>query len=62
MDYVNFGQTGLKISRIDLYQIHRWDYETPIEETMAVTQIKLSADEIKLLGSAYKAHDVLGHT
>ena len=19
---------------VDLYQIHRWDYETPIEETM----------------------------
>src|SRR5690349_23943371 len=24
----------LKIDRIDLYQIHRWDYTTPIEETL----------------------------
>ncbi len=33
-----------------------------IEEAVAATQVKLSADEIKLLGSSYKAHEVLGHT
>jgi 1-deoxyxylulose-5-phosphate synthase len=35
---------------------------THIEEAVAATQVKLSADEIKLLGSSYKAHEVLGHT
>jgi len=33
-----------------------------IEEAVAATQIKLSADEIQLLASSYKAHPVLGHT
>jgi aryl-alcohol dehydrogenase (NADP+) len=35
---------------------------THIEEAVAATQVKLSADEIELLGSSYKAHEVLGHT
>ncbi len=31
----------LKRNRIDLYQIHRWDYGTPIEETLeALTKLK----------------------
>jgi len=33
-----------------------------IEEAVAATQVKLSADELELLGSSYKAHEVLGHT
>jgi aryl-alcohol dehydrogenase-like predicted oxidoreductase len=33
-----------------------------IEEAVAAIQVKLSAEEIKLLGSSYKAHEVLGHT
>jgi aryl-alcohol dehydrogenase (NADP+) len=33
-----------------------------IEEAVAATQVKLSEDEIKLLGSSYKPHTVLGHT
>jgi aryl-alcohol dehydrogenase-like predicted oxidoreductase len=33
-----------------------------IEEAVAATQVKLSADEIKFLGSSYKPHTVLGHT
>jgi aryl-alcohol dehydrogenase-like predicted oxidoreductase len=32
-----------------------------IEEAVAATQVKLSEDEIKLLGSSYKPHTVLGH-
>ncbi len=31
-------------------------------DDVSATLIKLSADETKRLGSAYKAHDVLGHT
>ena len=33
-----------------------------IEEAVAATQVKLSEDEIELLGSSYKPHTVLGHT
>jgi len=33
-----------------------------IEEAVAATQVKLSEDEIKHLGSSYKPHTVLGHT
>ena len=33
-----------------------------IEEAVAATQIKLSEEEIQLLGSSYKPHAVLGHT
>jgi 1-deoxyxylulose-5-phosphate synthase len=33
-----------------------------IEEAVAATQVKLSEEELELLGSSYKAHEVLGHT
>jgi len=33
-----------------------------IEEAVAATQVKLSAEEIQLLGEPYKPHPVLGHT
>lgn len=33
-----------------------------IKEAVAATQVKLSPDEMELLGSSYKAHEVLGHT
>ena len=33
-----------------------------IEAAVAATQVKLSAEEIQLLGSSYRPHAVLGHT
>ena len=33
-----------------------------IEEAVAAAQIKLSAEEVQLLGADYKPHPVLGHT
>ena len=33
-----------------------------IEEAVAAARVKLSAEEIQLLGSSYKPHAVLGHT
>src|SRR6266536_5283684 len=34
MDQARRSLKRLRTDRIDLYQIHRWDYSTPIEETL----------------------------
>jgi aryl-alcohol dehydrogenase-like predicted oxidoreductase len=34
MDAIDASLKRLGMDYVDLYQIHRWDYETPIEETM----------------------------
>lgn len=37
---------------IDLYQIHRWDYETPIEETLAALSDVVKAGKARYLGAS----------
>ena len=37
---------------VDLYQIHRWDYQTPIEETMEVLQDVVKAGKARYLGAS----------
>ncbi len=37
---------------IDLYQIHRWDNETPIDETMEVLHDVLRAGKVRYLGAS----------
>ena len=37
---------------VDLYQIHRWDYETPIEETMEVLNDVVRAGKARYLGAS----------
>ncbi|MGH3326395.1 MAG: aldo/keto reductase [Streptomycetales bacterium] len=37
---------------VDLYQIHRWDYETPIEETMAALHDLVRAGKVRYLGAS----------
>ncbi len=37
---------------IDLYQIHRWDYETPIEETMNALHDLVRIGKVRYLGAS----------
>jgi 1-deoxyxylulose-5-phosphate synthase len=37
---------------VDLYQIHRWDYETPIEETMGVLHEVVQAGKARYIGAS----------
>jgi 1-deoxyxylulose-5-phosphate synthase len=37
---------------VDLYQIHRWDYETPIEETMAALHDVVKAGKARYIGAS----------
>ncbi|MEM2067727.1 MAG: aldo/keto reductase, partial [Nitrososphaerota archaeon] len=40
----------LRTDYIDLYQIHRWDYETPIEETLATLTDLVRMGKILYIG------------
>lgn len=37
---------------VDLYQIHRWDYHTPIEETMAALHDVVKSGKVRYLGAS----------
>ncbi len=37
---------------IDLYQIHRWDYETPLEETLEALHDLVKAGKVRYLGAS----------
>jgi 1-deoxyxylulose-5-phosphate synthase len=37
---------------VDLYQIHRWDYETPIEETMEALNDIVRAGKVRYVGAS----------
>ena len=37
---------------VDLYQIHRWDYETPVEETMAALHDVVTAGKARYIGAS----------
>ena len=42
----------LKIERIDLYQIHRWDYDTPIEETLVALNDLVREGKVRYIGAS----------
>jgi aryl-alcohol dehydrogenase-like predicted oxidoreductase len=37
---------------VDLYQIHRWDYETPIEETLEALHDAVKAGKVRYIGAS----------
>jgi 1-deoxyxylulose-5-phosphate synthase len=42
----------LGMDYVDLYQIHRWDYETPIEETMEALNDVVRAGKVRYIGAS----------
>ena len=52
MDAVDASLRRLGTDYIDLYQIHRWDYETPIEETLQALDDVVRAGKVRYLGAS----------
>jgi len=44
--------TRLGTDYVDLYQIHRWDYETPIDETMAALHDVVGSGKARYIGAS----------
>jgi aryl-alcohol dehydrogenase-like predicted oxidoreductase len=42
----------LETDYVDLYQIHRWDYETPIEETLEALHDVIKAGKVRYIGAS----------
>jgi aryl-alcohol dehydrogenase-like predicted oxidoreductase len=42
----------LQTDYIDLYQIHRWDYETPIEETLEALHDLVQSGKVRYIGAS----------
>ena len=42
----------LGMETIDLYQIHRWDYDTPIEETLATLDDAVRRGDVRYVGAS----------
>ena len=42
----------LQTDRIDLYQMHRWDWRTPVEQTMRTLDDLVSAGKVRYIGAS----------
>src|ERR1700682_2256436 len=42
----------LEADYVDLYQIHRWDYETPIEETLEALHDVVKSGKVRYIGAS----------
>ena len=52
LDSIDKSLTRLGMDYVDLYQIHRWDYETPIEETMEALHDVVKAGKARYIGAS----------
>jgi aryl-alcohol dehydrogenase-like predicted oxidoreductase len=52
LDAIDASLRRLGVDYVDLYQIHRWDPETPIEETMAALHDVVRAGKARYLGGS----------
>jgi aryl-alcohol dehydrogenase (NADP+) len=42
----------LKTDYVDIYQIHRWDYQTPIDETLSMMNDLVRAGKVRYIGAS----------
>jgi len=49
-DSIDASLKRLQTDYVDLYQIHRWDYETPIEETLEALHDLVKLGKVRYLG------------
>ncbi len=52
MDAIDASLERLGTDYVDLYQTHRWDYETPIEETMRALHDVVRAGKARYIGAS----------
>ncbi len=52
LDSIDASLRRLGVDHVDLYQIHRWDAETPIEETMEALNDVVRAGKARYLGAS----------
>lgn len=52
MAEIDHSLTRLGTDYVDLYQIHRWDYDTPIEETLEALHDVVKAGKARYLGAS----------
>jgi aryl-alcohol dehydrogenase (NADP+) len=51
-DSIDASLRRLQTDYVDLYQIHRWDYETPIEETLEALHDVVKAGKVRYIGAS----------
>ncbi len=52
MDAIDASLRRLGVDYVDLYQIHRWDYDTPIEETLEALHDIVKAGKARYIGAS----------
>ena len=52
MDAIDNSLRRLKMDYVDLYQIHRWDYDTPIAETMDALNDVVKSGKARYIGAS----------
>jgi len=52
LDSIDNSLKRLQMDYVDLYQVHRWDYNTPIEETMEALNDVVRAGKARYIGAS----------
>jgi aryl-alcohol dehydrogenase (NADP+) len=52
LDSIDRSLKRLRMDYVDLYQIHRWDYQTPIQETMEALHDVLRSGKARYIGAS----------